>query len=184
MYISFSVMDPSRNLSFWEKKYFQNAITGFPQKCHTSNILDKRIFIMKKAIEKRDESVEKKRYTDDIPCLERLFQMLDERVELARIRAEQNISPEEQEKYRKYHKSEIECGLEFPFKGMKEDLRSDTDYSTLCYEIGICYFRAGKFLEARKWFISSIDLTPEAHRYNAPYVYLEKIRKEDKRSPI
>ncbi|OQX49500.1 MAG: hypothetical protein B5M46_05450 [Epsilonproteobacteria bacterium 4484_20] len=68
---------------------------------------------------------------------------------------------------------------------MKEDLRSDTDYSILCYEIGIYYFRVGKFLEARKWFISSIDLTPEAHRYNAPYVYLEKIRKEDKRrSPI
>jgi len=112
----------------------------------------------------------------DIRALECCFTALDRRVEAARKEAEDKVDSEEQAKYLKYHKSEIEHGLEFPVKGMKEVLQSDPEYAILCNSIGLCYFEAGSYMKAEKWFLDSIEAIPENYTYNEPYRYLEKIR--------
>jgi tetratricopeptide (TPR) repeat protein len=131
-----------------------------------------------------NKTADKRNEIENESSLECLFSILDKRVDLARKRAEQNISLEEQEEYQKHHKTEIEYGIEFPLKGMKEDLKSDPEYMILCYTIGVCYFEAKKFCEAKKWFIRAIESTPEDYTYDAPYVYLGKITERKARFSI
>jgi len=109
--------------------------------------------------------------------LECFFAAIDKRVAAARNEAEKNVSPEVQAHYAKYHRSEIEYGIEFPVKGMLEILKSDPEYAILCNNVGICYYEAEEYRKAEKWFINAIEAIPENYSYNEPYLYLEKIRK-------
>jgi len=126
----------------------------------------------------------KKSLAKERTTLECLFSMLEERIERARKRVEESISPKEQEEYQKHHKTEIECGIEFPFKGMREELCSDIEYAILCHNIGIYYLEEEDLLEAHKWFTVSIESIPEDYTYNEPYIYLAKIGERKKNALI
>jgi len=139
---------------------------------------------MKKTVKKNNQINEKSKFREEGSSMDCLFSILDKRIELARKRAKQNISFEEQEEYQKHHKTEIECGIEFPLKGMREDLCSDPEYAILCHNIGVCYLEEEKLCEAQKWFTVAIESIPEDYSYNEPYIYLEKIGERKMRSPI
>jgi hypothetical protein len=128
--------------------------------------------------------IEKEKKRTDMSALECCFAALDRRVASARKEAEGKVTSAEQAEYVKHHQSEIEHGLEFPIKGMKEILQSDPEYAILCNSIGICYFEAEAYSKAEKWFVNTIDAIPEDYTYPEPYRYLEKIRERRKASHL